>query len=136
MLDVDTANPVWFGFRDGRHRIIRSLHVGDRFFESEGTGSKYWGSYSKDPTVYNYIRIGEYSTEMKAEMLARTDRYLDRGQGYMLASSWLQSIPPQGPNHRPRDRPTIRAFAGGWSICAKRSESTPTRYRESSEVLP
>ncbi|MCH5373038.1 MAG: hypothetical protein JJ992_03610, partial [Planctomycetes bacterium] len=84
-----------------------SLHHGspdlpDKYYiESEGTGSKYWGSYSKDPTVYNYIRIGEYSTEMKAEMLARTDRYLDRGQGYMFASTWLQSVPPHGPNHRP-----------------------------------
>ncbi len=96
-----------------------SLHHGssdlpDKYYiESEGTGSKYWGSYSKDPAVYNYIRIGEYTPEMKAEMLARTDRYLDRGQGYMFASTWLQCVPPQGPNHRPggdgtADDPGIR----------------------------
>ena len=84
-----------------------SLHHGspdlpDKYYiESEGTCSGYWGSYSKDPAVYNYIRIGEYTPEMKAEMLARTDRYLDRGQGYMFASTWLQCVPPEGPNHRP-----------------------------------
>ncbi len=84
-----------------------SLHHGspdlpDKYYiESEGTGSNYWGSYSKDPAVYNYIRIGQYSAEMKAEMLSRTDRYLDRGQGYLFASTWLQCVPPEGPNHRP-----------------------------------
>jgi len=36
---------------------------------------------------------------MKTEMLNRTDRYLDRGQGYVFASTWLQDPPPAGPNH-------------------------------------
>lgn len=32
MLSVDESNPVWFGFRGGAHLLVRSLHVGDRFF--------------------------------------------------------------------------------------------------------
>ncbi len=40
MLDVDAANPMWFGFRGGRHRIIRSLHVGDRFFAANWSTEK------------------------------------------------------------------------------------------------
>lgn len=31
-LGPDAANPLWFGFRSGRHILPRSLHVGDRFF--------------------------------------------------------------------------------------------------------
>jgi hypothetical protein len=32
MLAVDESNPLWFGFKAGGHVLIRSLHVGDRFF--------------------------------------------------------------------------------------------------------
>ena len=32
MLAVDESNPVWFGFKGGAHGLVRSLHVGDRFF--------------------------------------------------------------------------------------------------------
>lgn len=32
MVSVDEANPRWFGFQGGRHWLMRSLHVGDRFF--------------------------------------------------------------------------------------------------------
>jgi hypothetical protein len=31
-LGPDAANPLWFGFRSGAHVLLRSLHVGDRFF--------------------------------------------------------------------------------------------------------
>ena len=32
MLSADESNPLWFGFKGGNHCLIRSLHVGDRFF--------------------------------------------------------------------------------------------------------
>jgi hypothetical protein len=32
MLAADETNPLWFGFAGGGHVLIRSLHVGDRFF--------------------------------------------------------------------------------------------------------
>jgi hypothetical protein len=31
-LGPDSANPLWFGFRDGAHTLVRSLHAGDCFF--------------------------------------------------------------------------------------------------------
>jgi hypothetical protein len=85
-----------------------SLHHGspdlpDKYYiESEGTmPGGYWGSYSKRPDLYNYINIGVYPEEMKQKMLAYTDSILDRGQGYIFASTWLQCVPPYGPNSWP-----------------------------------
>lgn len=86
--------------------------IGKPYAETEasppGIKGGYWGEYSKQgkewnngPDLYQYINIGVYSEEMKKEQLAATFRYLDRGEGYMLASTWLQCIPPEGPNHSP-----------------------------------
>ena len=96
-----------------------SIHHGrpdlpnEYYIETEGTGGNYWGSYSKQPGLYDYINIGVYSDEMKREMLKRTDTYLDRGQGYLFASTWLQNPPPGGPHHAPggigtKDDPGVR----------------------------
>ena len=38
---------------------------------------------------------------MKRDQIELTRQHLDNGKGYMLASTWLQAAPPQGPNHRP-----------------------------------
>lgn len=74
---------------------------GKYYIETEGTGANYWGSYSKRDGLYDYINIGVYTDAMKREMLQRTDTYLDRGQGYLFASTWLQNPPPADPNHTP-----------------------------------
>jgi len=80
----------------------------------------YWGAYSKQgerwgngPDLYQYINIGVYTDEMKKEQIRETFEYLDNGEGYMMASTWLQCVPPEGPNHRPggygsKDDPGIR----------------------------
>ncbi|MEM1094524.1 MAG: DUF5060 domain-containing protein [Bacteroidota bacterium] len=34
LVGHDVANPMWLGYRGGRHALVRSLHVGDRFFAS------------------------------------------------------------------------------------------------------
>ena len=34
-ISVDETNPMWFGYKGGKHVLIRSLHVGDRFFADE-----------------------------------------------------------------------------------------------------
>jgi hypothetical protein len=78
------------------------------YIESEGSagdvpgGGGYWGPYSnlRDGS-YDYCHVGIYTTEMKASQIARTRAHLDRGMGYVLASTWLQAPPPSGPNHRP-----------------------------------
>jgi len=78
---------------------------GKPYVESEGTPSNapggYWGKYSKRPGLYNYIQIGLYTDAMKANQKRATARHLDAGRGYLCASTWLQSPPPDGPNMRP-----------------------------------
>ena len=49
---------------------------------------------------HNY-RNGIYTEKMKNAQLEKTFEHLDRGEGYMMASTWLQCIPPEGPNYRP-----------------------------------
>jgi hypothetical protein len=90
---------------------------GKPYIESEGTPGNapggYWGSYSKKKGYYNYINIGLYNEDMKRNQIRRTRSHLSRGWGYMCASTWLQCVPPYGPNHKPggngsADQPGIR----------------------------
>jgi hypothetical protein len=79
--------------------------AGKPYVESEATPSNapggYWGSYSKKDGYYNYINVGVYNEAMKANQIAQTARHLSEGHGYMLASTWLQCVPPHGPNQTP-----------------------------------
>ena len=75
------------------------------YIESEGTPDNapggYWGKYSKNPPYNNYINIGIYTDEMKARQIEITKEHFEHGWGYMLASTWLQCVPPHGPNADP-----------------------------------
>lgn len=109
---------------------------GKPYIESEGSAPEapggYWGAYSKQgaqwgngPDLYQYINIGVYTDAMKEAQIAKTFEHLDRGEGYMMASTWLQSVPPEGPNHRPggygtKDDPGIR-----WWLEAVRKKYGP-----------
>jgi hypothetical protein len=97
---------------------------GKPYAETEGSSplapGGYWGSYSKQgeaynngPDKYQYINIGVHSEEMKKAHIEKTFEHLDRGEGYMMASTWLQCVAPEGPNHSPggygtADDPGIR----------------------------
>lgn len=79
---------------------------GKPYIESEGTTNQgapanYWGSYSKRPDLYNYLNVGVHGEEYQRALKRITAEHLARGHGYMLASTWLQAVPPLGPNHRP-----------------------------------
>ncbi len=78
---------------------------GKPYIESEGTPhnapGKYWGTYSKIDGYYNYINIGVYTYEMKRNQIKVSKHHFDKGDGYMLASTWLQCVEPYGPNQRP-----------------------------------
>lgn len=80
---------------------------GKPYIESEGSprdvpgGGGYWGAYSKQEGLYAYLRVGIYTAEMKRSQEALTREHLESGKGYILASTWLQAPPPQGPNHSP-----------------------------------
>lgn len=79
--------------------------AGKPYIESEGSPHNvpggYWGPYSKAEGLYAYLHVGVYTEEMKANQIALTAEALNAGRGYMLASTWLQAPPPQGPNHHP-----------------------------------
>ena len=79
--------------------------AGKPYIESEASAGKapggYWGTYSKESGYYNYLNIGVYTEAMKADQIKQTTAHLARGEGYMLASTWLQCVAPYGPNQRP-----------------------------------
>jgi hypothetical protein len=95
--------------------IHHSYFAGNKpYIESEGTPENapgaYWGRFSRQPSgtsnygnssYNNYINIGLYTEEMKANQIQRTDWHFAKGYGYMLASTWLQAAEPFGPNHAP-----------------------------------
>jgi hypothetical protein len=77
---------------------------GKPWLDTEATPGKslpggYWGSFSKQThqqspeEYYNYSRIGRYTEAMKAEQLRRTEDEIERYNGHMLASTWLQCGP-------------------------------------------
>lgn len=93
-----------------------------------GLPGGYWGSYSKQgkqwnngPDLYQYINIGIYTEAMKNAQIEATFKSLDRGEGYMLASTWLQCIPPEGPNARPGGYGTLTDPGIRWWLNALRS---------------
>jgi hypothetical protein len=80
---------------------------GKPWLDSEATPSTttprgYWGTFSKvthrktEGKYYNYSRIGRYTDEMKDEQIRRTVQELERYNGHMLASTWLQCAPHEG----------------------------------------
>ncbi len=79
--------------------------AGKPYIETEGTPTnapcKYWGKYSKKDGYYNYIKIGHYNYPMIRNQIKITKEHLDKGYGYMLASTWLQCVAPFGPNNQP-----------------------------------
>lgn len=40
MISLDRTNPMWFGYKSGRHGLVRSFHVGDRFFAANWPADK------------------------------------------------------------------------------------------------
>lgn len=80
-----------------------TLHFSDQipekpYIESEGTMTDYWGPYSKEKDLYNYINIGVYTDGKKDEQLQNTEHMLANGKGYIFASTWLQNVHV---NHEP-----------------------------------
>jgi hypothetical protein len=66
-----------------------------------GKDSGYWGRYSKQEGLYQYINIRVYTPEMKRSQIEETRKHFECGEGYIFASTWLQCVPPAGPQHAP-----------------------------------
>jgi hypothetical protein len=82
------------------------------YIESEGSPpgveGGYWGAYSKRDDLYGYLHMGVYTPAMQAAQIEAAAEHYAAGRGYMLASTWLQAPPPQGPNHDPGGEGTAR----------------------------
>lgn len=76
----------------GLHFAIRTTEK--PYIESEGTPPEYWGEYSKEKGLYEYINVGIYTKGKKTKQIKDTDDHLESGAGYMMASTWLQNVPP------------------------------------------
>lgn len=88
------------------------------YVETEGTPTNapggYWAKYSRPENAVNYINIGVYSPEMKENQLKITREYFAKGWGYMCASTWLQCVPPYGPNAGPGGNGTVESPGIRW----------------------
>jgi hypothetical protein len=80
LIGHDEVNPIWFGFRGGRHQLMRSFHAGDRFFASN------WPSASR-------VAFLDWAQAQGYNMLGIASHYLnrnivDRGQGWNTPDLW------------------------------------------------
>ncbi len=104
---VDPSYVIGTSGKDTPPNADLSLHHGSPnipgkyYIESEGTCEGYWGEYSKRKGLYDYINIGIYTDTLKRKIIDHTNRVLNRGHGFIFASTWLQCPPPSGPNHTP-----------------------------------
>jgi CubicO group peptidase (beta-lactamase class C family) len=80
MISQDEVNPIWFGYKGGNHMIMRSFHVGDRFFAAN------WPTSSRK-TFLDWIQKQGYNT------LSIGSHYLNRdadtrGRGWDTPDLW------------------------------------------------
>jgi hypothetical protein len=80
LVGKDETNPRWFGFKGGGHVLLRSFHVGDRFFATN------WPASSR--TAFLDWAVGQ-----GYNMLSIASHYLnrnvaDRGAGWATPDLW------------------------------------------------
>jgi hypothetical protein len=96
MISLDETNPVWFGYKGGGHVLIRSLHVGDRFFadaDNPATGEAW------DPS--RRTAFLDWAQEQRYNMLSVASHYLNRdkeGRGLGWRTPDLWDAQTQTPN--------------------------------------
>ena len=102
MISRDESNPMWFGFKGGRHRLIRALHIGDRFFADKNnsvTGAP-WSAQQRTQFLdwaqqqgYNLLSIASHLLQRREE---------GRGQGWDSPDLWDEKA--GAPNPKEYDR--------------------------------
>ncbi|HLP73606.1 MAG TPA: DUF5060 domain-containing protein [Bacteroidales bacterium] len=80
LISSDQKNPAWFGFKGGKHILIRSFHCGDRFFaanwsDSARTAFLDWLAENK----YNTISVASHYLNRNSE---------SRGRGWETPGLW------------------------------------------------
>ncbi|MHC4565388.1 MAG: DUF5060 domain-containing protein [Planctomycetota bacterium] len=68
MISADRANPAWFGYKSGEHVLIRSFHVGDRFFAENWPAAKRKAFLDWAQTQgYNMLSVASHYLNRDAE---------------------------------------------------------------------
>lgn len=80
MIARDETNPLWFGFKGGKHLLVRSFHAGDRFFarnwpDAERKRFLDWAQQQG----YNTLSIASHYLNRDAE---------GRGKGWETPALW------------------------------------------------
>jgi hypothetical protein len=92
MISKDESNPIWFGYRGGGHILVRSFHVGDRFFAANWPDS-------------DRCKFLDWAGRQGYNMLSIASHYLNRdsegrGHGWKTPDLWNPE----------RSVPNVRAY--------------------------
>ena len=80
MISVDQTNPQWFGYKGGKHFLVRSFHVGDRFFAGNWPAIKRKAFLDWLETQgYNMLSVASHYLNRDAE---------GRGRGWRTPDLW------------------------------------------------
>jgi hypothetical protein len=80
MISQDEHNQLWFGFKGGRHLLVRSFHVGDRFM------AKNWPDAERK-TFLDWAQTQGYNTLSIASHYLNRDAE-GRGRGWETPALW------------------------------------------------
>jgi Domain of unknown function (DUF5060)/Protein of unknown function (DUF4038) len=80
MISRDEHNPLWFGFKGGKHLLVRSFHVGDRFF------AKNWPEAERKAFLDWAGRQGYNTLSIASHYLNRNVE--GRGKGWETPALW------------------------------------------------
>jgi len=88
MISADETNPMWFGYKGGRHVLIRSLHIGDRFFADSGNSvsGEAWDA-CKRKVFLDWAQQQGYNTLSVASHYLNRD-VENRGKGWNTPDLW------------------------------------------------
>jgi hypothetical protein len=80
LISRDEQNPLWFGFRGGKPLLVRSFHVGDRFFAENWDAAKRTAFLDwAQGQGYNMLSIGSFFLNRNEE---------GRGKGWKTPTLW------------------------------------------------
>lgn len=80
MISIDETNPAWFGYKGGEHVVIRSFHVGDRFFAENWPAAKRRAFLDWAQTQgYNMLSVASHYLNRDAK---------GRGRGWRTPDLW------------------------------------------------
>lgn len=80
MVTLDLENPAWFGFSSGQHFLLRSFHVGDRFFAAN------WPAEQRREFLDWLMAQGYNTLSIASHYLNRQSE--GRGEGWDTPKLW------------------------------------------------